>query len=203
MPDMLDPKDLVPSYRYYVITKIIEGDGAGTTSTLRYETVRDQSAEHAWKEDSSGKITELFIIIGSNRWTYIEGQGWVKQAPDASLKPYNVSAQITAAMKDRTASKASVQKFIQELKNNVYCSHFQVEYTVKMAVSNPSGSGTVDVDAHTIGELWIAETLGVPSIIMLWKGTTDYTLQGKKTVVYTEQSLYDIDRVPEIAPPKT
>jgi hypothetical protein len=200
---MLDPKDLLPSYRYYVITKILEGDGAGSTFTYRYEMVRDQPAEHAWKEDGSGKVTELFIIIGSDQWMYIADKGWIKQSPDASLKPANVSAQITAAFKDRVTSKAQVEKFTQELKNNVYCAHFQIEYTVNTAVPNPSGSGTIEVDAHTKGDVWIAETLGVPSIIMLWKGTTDYTLQGKKTVVYTEQSLYDIDRVTEIAPPKT
>jgi hypothetical protein len=200
---MLNPKDNLPSYRYSVITKIQEGDGAGSTSTYRYEWVRDQSAEHAWKEDGTGKVTELFIIIGSSQWTFITDKGWVKQTPDNALKPTNVSAQITAAMKDPAASKARVVKKGQESKNNVYSARFEIEYTIKMQVPNPSGSGTSEVDAHTVGDVWIAENLGVPSIVMFWKGTTDYTLGGKKTVISTEQSLYDIDRVMEIAPPKT
>jgi hypothetical protein len=199
---MLNPKDNLPSYRYYVTTKIQEGEGAGSTSTYRYEWVRDQSAEHAWKEDGNGKVAELFIIIGSNQWTYT-GQGWVKQAPDSSLKPTNISSEISSAMKDPVTSKASVVKKAQESKNNVYCAHFVIEYTVKTQIPNPTGSGMSEVDSHTVGDLWIAENLGVPSIIMLWKGTADYTLGGKKTVVYTEQSLYDIDRVMEITPPKT
>jgi len=203
MPDTLNPRDLVPSYRYYVITKILEGDGAGQTSTYRYEYIRDTRSEHAWKEDASG-TTELFIIIGDDQWTYVAGQGWVKRTVDASLKPVNVSTQITQAMKDRAASKARVAlKGLQEPINNAYCSHYLVEYTIKQQVPNPSGIGTTEVEAHTIGDVWIGDQLGVPSIVMLWKGTTDYMLQGKKTVVSTEQSLYDIDRVTSIAPPKT
>ncbi len=187
MPTPSNPKDQ-PSYRYSSMTNIKEGDGAGTVSTYKAEWVRENQAEHAWIEDGTGKVTELFIIIGANQWSYT-GQGWVKQAPTGVTKPFDVAAQLKEALKDPVASKARVvKKSTNDVVNNAIVDKYEIEFTL--------------AGAHTIGEIWLGSGMGSPSIIMKANLTTDSTVQGKKTVVYNEQNYYDIDRVnTPITPP--
>jgi len=187
LPTPSNPKDL-PSYRFSALTRIQEGDGAGTSSTFKSEWIRDQQAEHAWQEDGAGKVTELYIIIGSEQWSYAGGQ-WVKQAPAASVMPVDIAAQIREVLKNPSAAKARiVKKSTNDVMNNIICDRYEVEYTLG--------------GAHTVGELYIGAGLGAQPAIMQCKLTTDTTVGGKKTVVYVEQNVYDVDRVNKtISPP--
>jgi hypothetical protein len=199
--DIVSPRSLY-TYRYTALTRIQEGDGAGTSSTFISEWNRDDNAEHAWREDGAGKVTELYIIIGASQWTYLPGQGWVKQAPGADMKPADIGAQINAVVKNPSASKARIVKKGSEVVSNVICARYEIEYTTKMLPPN-AASGAALVDGHTVGEIWVGDQLGVAPFLILRKATTDMVVNGKKTVVYNEERISGIDNQVNIKPPAT
>jgi hypothetical protein len=186
----VDKKELV-SYRYSVLLRIDEGNGAVTSVTYMSEWLREPRAEHVWKEDASGKVTELYIAIGAERWSFVDGQGWMKQQVEFAL-PASISDQVKIAIKDPAAAKASVVKKVLESVNGVYCTPFEIEYTIESPVLDLASGKIETAQVHFTGMVYLADQLGWEFVMMFARGTTEMTIQGKKTVVYTEQKVYDV-----------
>ena len=187
----IDKKELA-SYRYSVLLRIDEGEGTGMITTYMSEWLRDQRAEHSWKEDAAGKVTEEYIAIGGDQWSFMEGQGWLKQTAEVAL-PASISDQVKVAIKDPAAAKARVVKKVLESINGVYCTPFEIEYTISTPMLDLVSGEIVATEVHFNGMVYIADQLGWQFVVMLAKGTYEMTVQGKKTVVYTEQKVYDVD----------
>ncbi len=198
LPDVLD-RARVPTYRYSCLIRVDEGEGAGTEVTYKTTYIAAQSAEHAWKEDASGKVTELYITIGNDKWSYT-GTGWVKQAPTISLPP-DVIVDLYKAVKDPETYKASVAKKIKTVVNGATSQIYEIEFTMTTGIFMPDGS-IVNAEAHITGTIWIVDQQTASTILNKAAYTTEFTIQGKKTVLYTEMNVYDVDKVNEtISPP--
>jgi hypothetical protein len=195
-PDIVSIKELA-SYRYSIMTRVEEGPGAGETDFMKYEWVKAQKAEHAWLEDADGNVTEVYIIIGDKQWAYMSMFGWILQTRPATTTAANDELQ--KIMKDPNAYKAKFTKVGSEEVNGFKCLHYEFEYTIKTTI--PAVTGTTTIDAHSVGEMWIADQAGMPKVVILSKSTSDMTVRNEKTVVYNEQSLTDIGEPISIEPP--
>jgi regulation of enolase protein 1 (concanavalin A-like superfamily) len=67
---------------------------------------------------------------------------------------------------------------------------------------NLATGGTTKTDAHSIGEAWIADQVGLPAVMIKSKSTTDIVMAGEKTVMDMEQNLTDIGAAITINPPE-
>jgi len=204
LPDIADMKSL-SSYRMSMMTKMSEG--SGSVSYMKYEWVRDQKAEHAWMEDANGKITEVYIKIGDKYWMYtgFAGMGWVEQPPQtttASSVSSDLASQFKQVQQDVEHSKARFEKKGTETVNNVRCIRYEFEYTLTTDMPNLATGGTTKTDAHSIGEAWIADQVGLPAVMIKSKSTTDIVMAGEKTVMDMEQNLTDIGAAITINPPE-
>jgi hypothetical protein len=172
------------------MTRIEEGTGAGMVDYMKYEWVKAQKAEHAWREDADGNVTEVYIIIGDKQWSYMPMFGWILQSAGPTTTTSETSDELQNVFKDPGAYQARVDKIGMEEVNGVRCVHYEVEYTLKTTIPGPAGPTTID--AHSVGDIWIADQAGLPKVMILSKGTTDMTSNNEKIVVYNEQSLTDI-----------
>jgi regulation of enolase protein 1 (concanavalin A-like superfamily) len=206
MPDIADMKSL-PSYRLSIMNKGIQGIAAGTTTYLKYEWVKATKAEHAWMEDATGKVTEVYIKIGDTYWMWmgLAGMGWIEQPPQASptpsTTPSDIADQLEQAMKDVANSKARFDKKGTETVNNVKCTHYEFEYNLTTELPNLSGGKSKAVE-HSTGEMWIADQSGLPAVIIKSKSTSEITMDNEKTVMETELNLTDIGAAITINPPE-
>jgi regulation of enolase protein 1 (concanavalin A-like superfamily) len=204
MPDIADMKSL-PSYRLSIMTKIVEGTGAGAVTYMKFEYVKDQKAEHAWMEDASGKVTEVYIKIGDKYWIYIAGMGWIEQPPptaaDSSLSS-DLASQIKQAQQDMENSKVRFDKKGTETVNNVPCIRYEFEYNLTTEMPNVTTGGTTKIDMHSSGEVWVADQSGLPAVMIKSKSTAEMTMKGEKTVMDSEQNLTDIGAAITINPPE-
>ncbi len=100
MPTIADMKSLA-SYRLSIMSKVVEGPGAGMVSYMKYEWVKAQQAEHAWMEDASGKVQEVYIRIGDKEWLYLPGLGWVEQPPSTTPVPSGATSDLMDSVKTR------------------------------------------------------------------------------------------------------
>jgi regulation of enolase protein 1 (concanavalin A-like superfamily) len=205
LPDIADMKSL-PSYRLSIVTKMSEG--ADSISYLKYEYVKDQKAEHAWKEDANGKVTEVYIKIGDKYWMYmgLAGMGWIEQPPQTttaqSTMPSDLASQIKQLQQDVEHSKVRFDKKGTETVNNVRCIRYEFEYTLTTDIPNVATGGTTKTDAHSTGVAWIADQSGLPAVMIKSKSTTDLMMAGEKTVMDSEQNLTDIGAAITINPPE-
>jgi regulation of enolase protein 1 (concanavalin A-like superfamily) len=191
------------SYRLSIMNKLLEGDSKVTY--MKYEWVRDQKAEHAWMEDSSGKVTEVYIKIGDKEWIWLQGIGWIEQPPQTtpttSTIPSDLGSQIKQMQQDVEHSKARFDKKGTETVNNVRCIRYEFEYNLTTDMPNLGTGGTRKIDTHATGETWIADQSGLPATMIKSKSTTEMTMVGEKTVMETEQNVTDIGAAITINPP--
>lgn len=205
LPDIADMKTL-SSYRLSIMNKGIEGIMAGSVTTLKYEWVKANQAEHAWMEDANGNVTEVYIKIGNKYWMWlgVGGMGWVEQQPQTTTTSpggsSDIAAQLKKAMQDVANSKASFKKIGAETVNGVNCIHYQFEYNLTTQL--PSlGGGTQKAVEHSAGDMWIANQSGLASVIIRSKVNSDITMDSGKTVMETETNLTDIGAAITINPP--
>jgi regulation of enolase protein 1 (concanavalin A-like superfamily) len=207
MPDIADPKTL-PTYRLSIMTKMIEGFGApaGSVDYMKYEFVTAQKAEHAWREDANGKITETYIKIGDKYWIWfgMAGMGWVEQPPattaDSSM-PSDLVSQLKQVQKDAANAKVRFDKKGTETVNNVRCIRYDFEYSMTTDFPNIQTGGTTKTDSHSIGQMWIADQSGLPAVLIKSKSTTTITTPKEKSVMESEQNVTDIGANITINPP--
>jgi regulation of enolase protein 1 (concanavalin A-like superfamily) len=208
MPDIADMKSLA-SYRLAIMNKMVEGEGAGASpvSYIKYEWIRDQKAEHAWLEDGSGKVTEMYITIGDKNWIWmgIADMGWIEQPPKSSSPgavPSDLASQLKQIQKDVKNSRARFDKKGTETVNNVRCTRYEIEYNITIDMPNLAGGGTNKNEVHASGDVWIADQTGLPAVMVKSKSRSEITAAGKKTVMESEQSLSDINTAITINPPQ-
>jgi regulation of enolase protein 1 (concanavalin A-like superfamily) len=204
IPAIADRKSL-PSYRYTIMTKIKEGDGAGSLDYMKYEFVRDQKAEHAWREDAGGKVTETYITIGDKTWIWFPSMGWVEQPPKTPAEtsiPSDLADQLKKAQQDLEKSKMRFEKKGTETVNKVPCIQYEYEYYLTIEMPNLATGGTIKTEMHEKGSLWLADQSGLPAVVIRSAGTTEIDAAGEKTVLESDQNLTDIGAAISIKPPE-
>jgi regulation of enolase protein 1 (concanavalin A-like superfamily) len=198
MPSIVDNKELA-SYRFTIMTKVVEGMGAGMVNYMKYEWVKAQQAEHAWMEDANGKVQEVYIHIGDKEWMYMPGMGWIEQPPQTTTPagvPSDLADQIKHAEKSRFDKKGS------ETVNNVKCIKYEFEYDMTMETPNLGAGGTIKTDIHSTGNVWIADQGDLPAVMIKSVSTSNMVSSGTTTVVESEQNLTDIGANITINPPE-
>jgi regulation of enolase protein 1 (concanavalin A-like superfamily) len=208
MPNIADMKSL-SSYRYSIMTKMVEGAGipVGSVDYMKYEYVKAQNAEHSWREDASGNVTEVYIKIGDRYWIWfgMAGMGWVEQpvqtTPTTSTLPSDFVSQLKQVQQDVANSTAHFDKKGTETVNNVRCTRYEFDYTLSTDFPNVATGGTTKIDTHSSGEMWIADQSGLPSVVIKSKNRTEINSAGDKIVMDSEQNLTDIGANIVINPP--
>jgi hypothetical protein len=207
MPDIADMKSLA-SYRLSIMTKLVKGTGAGLVTYMKYEYVKDQKAEHAWMEDTIGKVTETYIKIGDKYWIWlgIAGMNWVEQPPQTTTTtaaiPSDLASQIKQLQQDAENAKVRFDKKGTETVNNVRCIRYEFEYSMTTNMPNLATGGTIKTDTHSSGNIWIADQSGLPAVMIKTKNTAEITVAGETTVMEAEQNLTDIGAAITIKPPE-
>jgi hypothetical protein len=191
------------------MTKMVEGFGApaGSVDYMKYEYVKAQEAEHAWREDANGKVTETYIKIGDRYWIWfgIAGMGWVEQPPQTtpttSTLPSDLVSQLKQMQQGVENSSVHFDKRGTETVNNVRCIRYEFEYSYSTEFPNLEGGGTKKTDTHSSGIMWIADQSGLPAVVIKSQSTTDINMAGEKSVMESEQNLTDIGANITINPP--
>jgi regulation of enolase protein 1 (concanavalin A-like superfamily) len=207
IPDIADIKTL-PSYRLSILTRMVEGSDApaGSVTNMKYEYIRDQKAEHAWMEDSNGKVTEVYITIGDKRWIWMgaAGMGWMEQPYQAATStslPSDLASQLKQAQQDVNKSKVRFDQKGTETVNGVRCMRYEAEYSLTTDMPNFATGGTTKTDSHSTGETWLSDQNGLPTVVIKSKSRTEITAAGQKTVMDSEQNVTDIGAAITINPP--
>jgi regulation of enolase protein 1 (concanavalin A-like superfamily) len=197
-PALADMKSLA-SYRLSIMSKVVEGTGAGMVTYMKYEWVKANQAEHVWMEDAAGTVQEVYISIGDKYWMYVPGMGWIEQplSTTPAAEASDLAAQIKQASNSRFDKKGS------ETVNNVNCIKYEFEYSGTMETPNLAGGGTIKTDMHSTGNMWVADRGDLPAVMIKSVSTADIASSGNKMVVESEQNLTDIGANITINPPES
>jgi regulation of enolase protein 1 (concanavalin A-like superfamily) len=206
LPNVADIKSL-PSYRMSIKTSMVEGEGAGSVTILKYEWVRDQKAEHAWMEDGSGRVSEVYITIGDRNWIWMgaAGMGWIEQpagTSSSSPMPVDLAGQIKQAQQDLKNSGLKFTGKGSETVNNVRCVRYAFEYNSSVDMPNFSSGGTTKTAMRSSGDVWVADQTGLPSVMVKSLSRSEVTAAGAKSVIDSEQNLTDIGAAIKISVPE-
>lgn len=203
IPAIADRKSL-SSYRYTIMTKLKGGADAESTDYMKYEYVRDQKAEHAWREDASGIIIETYIQIGDKNWIWFPGMGWIEQPPKTGTEsslPTDLSDQLKKAQQQMEQSKMRFEKKGTETVNSVKCIKYEYDYYLTNDMPNMATGGTNKTEMHESGSLWIADQASMPAVVIRLTGTTEMKTMGEITLMESENNLTDIGATISISPP--
>lgn len=203
IPEIASMKTL-SSYRYSIMTKVLEGEGAGSVDYMKYEWVRDQKAEHAWMEDNSGNITETYITIGEKTWIWFPMIGWVEQeAPPTTETTIasDLADQLMKAQQDMENSKMRFEKTGTEVVNNVNCIKYEYDYYLTIETPNMGTGGTIKTEMHSKGSMWIADDKNLAAVLIRSTSTTEMIIGVEKTVLESDQNLTDIGAAIDISAP--
>jgi regulation of enolase protein 1 (concanavalin A-like superfamily) len=204
--DLADIKSL-SSYRMCIKTSLVEGEGAGSVTSLKYEWVRDQKAEHAWMEDGTGRVTEVYITIGDRNWIWMgaAGMGWIEQPAQtnqSSSLPADLASQLKKAQQDVNSTGLKMTAKGSETVNNVRCARYEFDYSSSVDMPNFSSGGTTKTAMHSSGNVWVADQTGIPAVMVKSLSRSEVTAAGVKSVIDSEQNLTDIGATIKINVPE-
>ncbi len=192
-----------------ITNKSTESDSTGFATVIKYEWVRDSKAEHIRMEDGDGNVTVEMISIGDKSWIWMgmAGMGWVEQSGQAavshpSVMPTDWQGQFNEAFLQAKDSKWRFDKKGTETVNNVSCTRYEFEYTLKIDRQGmESGEGTVKSEIYSHGDIWVAAQSGLPAVMIRSISKAEVAENGKKSVMETVQDLTDIGTAIVIKPP--
>lgn len=187
--------DKLDSYRQTILIRM-EADGEQTSEiSMVEEWVREPPAKHLTM--NMGDLVIETITIGDKNWVKF-GDSWMETEAG--------SDDMSSSLSDFDYDEGDLTYLGSESVNGVNCKHYSFDQTQEI------DTDTGKTVAHVVGEVWIADESGLPTITVRMRATIDgaiFTMPGAATPTapensktYMELDVTDINQPIEINPPE-
>ena len=187
--------DKLDSYRQTILIRS-EDDGTVTGEiTMVEEWVREPPAKHLVL--NMGELAIETITIGDKNWVKF-GDTWMESETG--------SDDMSSSLSDFDYNEGDLTYVGSESVNGVNCKHYSFDQTTEVDGENGK------TEAHVVGDVWIADESGMPTITVRMRATIDgavFTMPGaatptapEKTKTYMELDVTEINQPIENNPPE-